>query len=103
MPAGSRPCGRFLPAGYDADPVPSYEDSGVSLAAADAVVERLRAAADSTRTPSVVTGLGGFAGLFALDDERLLAASTDGVGTKLVLARRPAASATRAATSPRTA
>jgi len=36
----------------------------------------------------VVGGLGGFAGLFALDDERLLAASTDGVGTKLVLARR---------------
>jgi phosphoribosylformylglycinamidine cyclo-ligase len=31
---------------------------------------------------------GGFAGLFALDDERLLAASTDSVGTKLVLARR---------------
>jgi phosphoribosylformylglycinamidine cyclo-ligase len=31
---------------------------------------------------------GAFAGLFALDDERLLAASTDSVGTKLVLARR---------------
>ena len=32
--------------------------------------------------------LGGFAGLFALDDERLLAATTDGVGTKLILSRR---------------
>ena len=33
------------------------------------------------------TGFGAFAGLHPLDDERLLAASTDGVGTKLVLAR----------------
>jgi len=66
----------------------SYEDAGVSLAAAESVVDRLRAAADSTRTPAVVGALGGFAGLYALDGERLLAASTDGVGTKLVLARR---------------
>ncbi len=65
-----------------------YDAAGVSLAAADAVVERLRAAAESTRTDAVVAGLGGFAGLYALDGERLLAASTDGVGTKLVLARR---------------
>ena len=65
----------------------SYDQAGVSLAAADAVVERLRAAAESTRSDAVVGGLGGFAGLYALDDERLLAASTDGVGTKLVLAR----------------
>ena len=65
----------------------SYEEAGVSLAAAGGVVERLRAAADSTRSDAVVAGLGGFAGLYALDDERLLAASTDGVGTKLVLAR----------------
>ena len=65
-----------------------YDASGVSLAAADAVVERLRAAAESTRTDAVVGGLGGFAGVYALDDDRLLAASTDGVGTKLVLSRR---------------
>ena len=65
----------------------SYDQAGVSLAAADAVVERLRAAAESTRSDAVVGGLGGFAGVYALDDERLLAASTDGVGTKLVLAR----------------
>jgi len=66
----------------------AYEAAGVSLAAAESIVERLRAAAESTRTASVVGGLGGFAGLYALDDERVLAASTDGVGTKLVLARR---------------
>jgi phosphoribosylformylglycinamidine cyclo-ligase len=66
----------------------AYEAAGVSLSAAGSVVDRLRAAAESTRTDAVVAGLGGFAGLFALDSERLLAASTDGVGTKLVLARR---------------
>ncbi len=66
----------------------AYEHAGVSLGKADAIVERLRAAVDSTRTGGVEADLGGFAGLFALDDERLLAATTDGVGTKLILARR---------------
>ncbi|HEX2110843.1 MAG TPA: phosphoribosylformylglycinamidine cyclo-ligase [Gaiellaceae bacterium] len=66
----------------------TYSEAGVSLAAADAVVARLRAAVDSTCTAQVVAGIGAFAGLYALDDDRLLAASTDGVGTKLVLARR---------------
>jgi phosphoribosylformylglycinamidine cyclo-ligase len=69
----------------------TYAAAGVSLATADAVVERLRAAVDSTRTPGVRGAFGAFAGLFALDDERLLAASTDSVGTKLVLARRAGA------------
>jgi len=46
-------------------------------------VERLRAAVESTGA----TGFGAFAGLHPLDDRQLLAASTDGVGTKLVLAR----------------
>jgi phosphoribosylformylglycinamidine cyclo-ligase len=60
----------------------------VSLATAEAVVDRLRAAADATRTSAVVGSFGGFAGLFAIDERRLLAASTDSVGSKLVLARR---------------
>jgi phosphoribosylformylglycinamidine cyclo-ligase len=66
----------------------TYEAAGVSLATAEAVIERLRAAVESTRTPAVAGGFGGFAGLFALDERRLLAASTDSVGSKLVLARR---------------
>jgi phosphoribosylformylglycinamidine cyclo-ligase len=66
----------------------TYAAAGVSLATADAIVERLRAAVESTRTDGVVGSLGGFAGLFAIDDTRLLAASTDSVGSKLVLARR---------------
>ena len=60
----------------------------MSLAKAEDVVERLRAAVESTRTDAVEAGLGGFAGLFALDGERLLAATTDSVGTKIVLSRR---------------
>ena len=66
----------------------TYAAAGVSLATADAVVERLRAAVESTRTNGVVGVFGAFAGLFALDERRVLAASTDSVGSKLVLARR---------------
>jgi phosphoribosylformylglycinamidine cyclo-ligase len=62
----------------------TYAAVGVSLETADAVVARLRAAAASTGA----TGFGAFAGLHPLDDGRLLAASTDGVGTKLILARQ---------------
>jgi len=66
----------------------SYEQAGVSLAKSHDVVERIRAAVDSTLGDRVVGGLGGFAVLFRLDDVRLLAATTDSVGTKLILARR---------------
>jgi len=67
---------------------PTYADAGVSLVTAGAVVERLRGAVESTRTAGVEGAFGAFAGLFRIDDERLLAASTDSVGSKLVLARR---------------
>ncbi len=62
----------------------TYAEAGVSLATGEAVVERLRAAVESTGA----TGFGAFAGLHPLDERRLLAASTDSVGTKLVLARQ---------------
>jgi len=62
----------------------TYEAAGVSLATADAVVERLRAAVESTGA----AGFGGFAGLYPLDERRFLAASTDSVGSKLMLQRR---------------
>lgn len=66
----------------------TYESAGVSLGKAEAVVERLRTAVESTRTGGVVGAFGAFAGLYALDEDRLLAATTDGVGTKLILAKR---------------
>jgi phosphoribosylformylglycinamidine cyclo-ligase len=62
----------------------TYEAAGVSLDTANAVVERLRAAVESTGA----TGFGRFAGLFSLNDRQLLAASTDSVGSKLMLERR---------------
>ena len=62
---------------------PTYESAGVSLARAEDVVGRLRAAVESTGA----RGFGAFAGLYPLDERRFLAASTDGVGTKLMLAR----------------
>jgi phosphoribosylformylglycinamidine cyclo-ligase len=62
----------------------TYEAAGVSLAAAEAVVDRLRAAVESTGAE----GFGAFAGLYPLDERRFLAATTDGVGSKLVLSRR---------------
>jgi phosphoribosylformylglycinamidine cyclo-ligase len=61
----------------------SYDAAGVSLATAESVVDRLRAAVESTGA----RGFGAFAGLHPLGDGRFLAASTDGVGTKLILAR----------------
>jgi phosphoribosylformylglycinamidine cyclo-ligase len=62
----------------------TYAAAGVSLATADSVVERLRAAVESTGA----AGFGHFAGLFPLDERRFLAASMDGVGSKLMLSRR---------------
>jgi phosphoribosylformylglycinamidine cyclo-ligase len=62
----------------------TYAAAGVSLVKGDEVVERLRAAVESTGA----TGFGAFAGLFPLDEKRLLAASTDSVGTKLIVARK---------------
>jgi phosphoribosylformylglycinamidine cyclo-ligase len=62
----------------------TYDEAGVSLVAAEQVVARLRAAVESTGAE----GFGAFAGLYPLDDLRFLAATTDGVGSKLVLSRR---------------
>jgi phosphoribosylformylglycinamidine cyclo-ligase len=62
----------------------TYDGAGVSLATAESIVERLRTAVESTGAE----GFGAFAGLYPLDDRRLLAASMDSVGSKLMLARR---------------
>jgi phosphoribosylformylglycinamidine cyclo-ligase len=62
----------------------TYDQAGVSIEKGEAVVKRIRAAVESTGA----TGFGAFAGLFPLDGGRLLAASTDSVGTKLIVARQ---------------
>ncbi len=69
----------------------TYAASGVDIDAGERAVTLMRAAVERTNRPEVVGGLGGFAGLFALDVAKyrrpLLASSTDGVGTKIALAR----------------
>jgi phosphoribosylformylglycinamidine cyclo-ligase len=69
----------------------SYAQSGVDIDAGERAVELMRSAVARTRRPEVVGGLGGFAGLFALEPGRwrrpLLASSTDGVGTKIAIAQ----------------
>ena len=69
----------------------TYAEAGVSIEAGDAVVERIAAAAARTHRREVLSGVGGFSGLFALDSDRyrapVLVATTDGVGTKLEVAR----------------
>jgi len=71
----------------------SYAQAGVDIAAGERAVDLIRAAVARTARPEVVGGIGGFAGLF--DASRLtgyrrplLAAATDGVGTKVVIAQR---------------
>ena len=64
----------------------TYAAAGVDIEAGDRAVELMKGRLRSTR-PEVVGGLGGFAGLFRIDDRRLLATSTDGVGTKVAIAQ----------------
>ncbi|MDN5852825.1 MAG: phosphoribosylformylglycinamidine cyclo-ligase [Actinomycetia bacterium] len=71
----------------------TYADSGVSIAEGDRAVSLMRDWVESARRPEVVGGIGGFAGLFDASafknyDRPLLAASADGVGTKVVIAQR---------------
>ena len=64
----------------------SYKDSGVDIEKGDLFVERITKMVRSTYNQQVVSGIGGFCALYALDSERFLASSTDGVGTKIKLA-----------------
>lgn len=68
---------------------PSYAAAGVNIEAGDAAVELFKSHAKRATRPEVRGGLGGFAGLFALGkyEDPLLAAGSDGVGTKLAVAQ----------------
>jgi phosphoribosylformylglycinamidine cyclo-ligase len=70
----------------------TYAAAGVDIAAGERAVELMKASVARAQRPEVVGGIGGFAGLFdahALTTYRrpLLATSTDGVGTKVVIAQ----------------
>jgi len=69
----------------------AYRDAGVDIEAGDELVRRIKPAVAETMRPEVLGGLGGFAGLFRIDPTRytdpVLVSGTDGVGTKLLVAR----------------
>lgn len=81
------PARRLTPQG---GPV-TYAGAGVDVEAGRRAVDLIRSSVAATARPEVVGGLGGFGGLFALDPSRyrqpLLVSSTDGVGTKLMIAQ----------------
>jgi len=69
----------------------SYRDAGVDIDAGNALVDRIAPLVASTSRTEVLGGLGGFGGLFHLGErfrDPVLVSGTDGVGTKLLLARQ---------------
>ncbi len=68
-----------------------YKSAGVDIDAGERAVALLKTRVKRARRPEVLGDLGGFAGLFQLDTSRykapVLASSTDGVGTKLMIAQ----------------
>jgi phosphoribosylformylglycinamidine cyclo-ligase len=65
----------------------AYRRAGVDLEAGARAVELIRDLAAGASRPEVAGGVGGFAGLFDIGQGRSLVAATDGVGTKLEIAR----------------
>jgi phosphoribosylformylglycinamidine cyclo-ligase len=74
----------------------TYAEAGVDVEAGDRAVALMRAAVEATHGPKVLGGIGGFAGLWRLAGDRgpagtpadpVLAAASDGVGTKLLVAQ----------------
>ena len=67
-----------------------YKSAGVDIDAGNNLVDLIKKDVASTHTPNVLGNIGGFAGMFKLDDDYknpILVACTDGVGTKVALAQ----------------
>jgi phosphoribosylformylglycinamidine cyclo-ligase len=67
----------------------AYAIAGVDIDAANRTVERIKSVVRKTHGPGVLAGVGPFSALFALSEYRqpVLVSSTDGVGTKVMIAR----------------
>lgn len=69
----------------------TYEAAGVDIAAGEEAVERIKDKVRSTFRPEVIGDIGGFGGLFSFANHRfrhpVLVSSTDGVGTKALIAQ----------------
>lgn len=69
----------------------TYKAAGVDIAAGEEAVERIKAKVRSTFRPEVIGDIGGFGGLFSFAGHRyrhpVLVSSTDGVGTKALVAQ----------------
>ena len=69
----------------------TYRDAGVDIDAGNEVVERIKPLVQRTLRPEAIGGIGGFGGLFNIAGkyrEPVLVSGTDGVGTKLILAKQ---------------
>ncbi len=67
-----------------------YQDAGVNIEAGRSFVDNIRRSVESTYSPQVLGGLGGFGGCFELPtgyENPVLVSGTDGVGTKLKIAQ----------------
>ena len=68
----------------------TYKDSGVDITKGNKLIEKIKPVAKSTSRPGVLAGLGGFGAMFEIPlsryDNPVLISSTDGVGTKLMVA-----------------
>ncbi|MDF1759423.1 MAG: phosphoribosylformylglycinamidine cyclo-ligase [Coxiellaceae bacterium] len=83
-----------MPAGLSSEQHPmtklTYQDAGVDIDKADALVDDIKQIAKRTSRKEILTGIGGFGALFEVPLDRykqpVLVSGTDGVGTKLKLA-----------------
>ena len=69
----------------------TYKDAGVDIDRANSFIDRIKPLIKTTSRREVLSGIGGFGGLFHLDISKIkhpvLVSSTDGVGTKLKIAQ----------------